>query len=1167
MTSFPSSTKICRILTLALASLATVAGQSWYSSSWSDRKPITINASQVSGGSNLSNFPVLISLASDSSLSSTAQANGYDIVFTDSTGTTKLNHEIESYTASSGQLVAWVQVPTLSVSANTTIYMYYGNPSASNQQNPNGVWDSNFQLVWHLSDSSGGSTVVDSTTNGNTGTKTATNQPNESSGQIAEADFFNGSDAITAPNTTSINIGTAQTISFWVKNDGTSVAWANLGYKDDWATAGWAIQRWDTNDTIYLRVDTSGGTNQVGSAEIAALDGNWHLCDFVLNDGTWKTYLDGSLNSTGSYSQGSGFANSNVGLNLNLDDPSYAAIVFMDEFRLSNSERPAGWIATEYNNQSSPSSFFSVGGQQTEGGTTVPITVTSVPTGLTVTVDGSNCTTPCATLQWTPGNNHTIAAASQSGTTGTQYVFANWSDSGAASHSVTAPSTATTYTASFTTQYLLTTAASPSSEGTISPLSGWYNAGTAVTVTATVDSGNQFTGFSGALTGTTTPQNVTMSGPETVTANFTTSGGGAGWYGSSWSDRKPITINASQVSGGSNLSNFPVLISLASDSSLSSTAQANGYDIVFTDSTGTTKLNHEIESYTASSGQLVAWVQVPTLSASANTTIYMYYGNPSALNQQNPNGVWDSNYKAVFHFSNGTALSTNDSTSNDDNATAGSGVSAIAGEIAGAASLNGTTTGALSLSQALNSSTFTLEAWVYATELDAAENGQPFFYQGTGSGDLGTVCGAYGSNGSNATGVFFYVGGGGVLSSAQNVWPINQWVHVVCVSNSLALTIYINGVASVTGTGSGSPSTNPSYVGKWYGFTNAARYLDGRVDEERVSNTARSAGWIATEYNNQSSPSSFFSVGGQQTSGGGSMVPITVTSVPTGLTVTVDGSNCTTPCATLQWTPGNNHTIAAASQSGTTGTQYVFANWSDSGAASHSVTAPSTATTYTASFTTQYLLTTAASPSSEGTISPLSGWYNAGTAVTVTATVDSGNQFTGFSGALTGTTTPQNVTMSGPETVTANFTTSGGGAGWYGSSWSDRKPITINASQVSGGSNLSNFPVLISLASDSSLSSTAQANGYDIVFTDSTGTTKLNHEIESYTASSGQLVAWVQVPTLSASANTTIYMYYGNPSALNQQNPNGVWDSNYKAVFHFFKWNSAQYQRFHVQRR
>ncbi len=101
-----------------------------------------------------------------------------------------------------------------------------------------------------------------------------------------------------------------------------------------------------------------------------------------------------------------------------------------------------------------------------------------------------------------------------------QYVYAAWSDGGAQSHSITAPGSAATYTATFTTQYSLTTAASPSSEGSISPASEWVNAGTVVAVSATANSGNQLTGFSGALYGTTNPQNITMSAPATVTANF-----------------------------------------------------------------------------------------------------------------------------------------------------------------------------------------------------------------------------------------------------------------------------------------------------------------------------------------------------------------------------------------------------------------------------------------------------------------------------------------------------------------------------------------------------------------------------------------------------------------------------------------------------------------------
>jgi hypothetical protein len=77
-----------------------------------------------------------------------------------------------------------------------------------------------------------------------------------------------------------------------------------------------------------------------------------------------------------------------------------------------------------------------------------------------------------------------------------------------------------TYTANFTTQYYLTTVAYPAADGSITPASGYYSSG--VLVTASPNVGSPFTGFSGGLTGTTNPQNVTMTGPVTVTANFST---------------------------------------------------------------------------------------------------------------------------------------------------------------------------------------------------------------------------------------------------------------------------------------------------------------------------------------------------------------------------------------------------------------------------------------------------------------------------------------------------------------------------------------------------------------------------------------------------------------------------------------------------------------------
>jgi hypothetical protein len=145
-----------------------------------------------------------------------------------------------------------------------------------------------------------------------------------------------------------------------------------------------------------------------------------------------------------------------------------------------------------------------------------PTYIATNPSGLSVTVDGSACTAPCVFV-WAPATVHTIAATTPlAGAAGTH---ASWSDGGAQSHSITVPSSAATYTASFGTQYYLATTPGPG--GSISS-AGWYNSGAVVAVSATANSTYQFTGFTGALTGTATPQSLTMNGPESVAANFST---------------------------------------------------------------------------------------------------------------------------------------------------------------------------------------------------------------------------------------------------------------------------------------------------------------------------------------------------------------------------------------------------------------------------------------------------------------------------------------------------------------------------------------------------------------------------------------------------------------------------------------------------------------------
>ena len=148
-----------------------------------------------------------------------------------------------------------------------------------------------------------------------------------------------------------------------------------------------------------------------------------------------------------------------------------------------------------------------------------PVTVATSPAGLSITVDAVTYTAP-QTFAWTEGSTHSIGVTTPQGTGGTRYAYASWSDSGAATHNITVPASAATYTASFTTQYLLTTAASPTAGGSVTPVTGYYNSASVVPVSANANSGYEFKNWSGDLTGSANPTSITMSGPRSVTGNF-----------------------------------------------------------------------------------------------------------------------------------------------------------------------------------------------------------------------------------------------------------------------------------------------------------------------------------------------------------------------------------------------------------------------------------------------------------------------------------------------------------------------------------------------------------------------------------------------------------------------------------------------------------------------
>jgi len=106
------------------------------------------------------------------------------------------------------------------------------------------------------------------------------------------------------------------------------------------------------------------------------------------------------------------------------------------------------------------------------------------------------------------------------------------------------------------------------------------------------------------------------------------------WYNPSWLKRKAVTID--NTLNPNELTGYQIQLNVPYDSDMI----ADFSDLRFTDSDGQTLISYWVESYVASVSAAV-WVKVPAIPASSTTTIYMYYGNPSATSESNPDDTFD----------------------------------------------------------------------------------------------------------------------------------------------------------------------------------------------------------------------------------------------------------------------------------------------------------------------------------------------------------------------------------------------------------------------------------------------------------------------------------------------------------------------------------------------
>ncbi len=267
--------------------------------------------------------------------------------------------------------------------------------------------------------------------------------------------------------------------------------------------------------------------------------------------------------------------------------------------------------------------------------------------------------------------------------------------------------------------------------------------------------------------------------------------------------------------------------------------------------------------------EYIAWVQIPTVSHTINTTIYLYWGNPLIVtSQENITGTWDSNYKGVWHMPTviGGASSVLDSTSNAANATPVNSPTNITGQIDGGGNFAIASSQYLSGPNVnLSGSALTISGWVNATTF---QSGSPFISSLFGEEDsptTGTAFIRFGDGGlaKEKSQFVILVSGSQIKLDGSITHSTGTWYYLTATYDGSNMRLYDNGVQDTSKGQSGSVTANIGFNFAAANIGGFARFLNGSLDEIRASTVVRSPDWILTEYNNQNSPSTFYTLGSE----------------------------------------------------------------------------------------------------------------------------------------------------------------------------------------------------------------------------------------------------------------------------------------------------------------
>ena len=338
--------------------------------------------------------------------------------------------------------------------------------------------------------------------------------------------------------------------------------------------------------------------------------------------------------------------------------------------------------------------------------------------------------------------------------------------------------------------------------------------------------------------------------------NCNPASGIVGWYNSNWSNRIAITVNGALLPA--DLTNFPVYFDLnqLSATTFFSNVESDGKDIRVTKADGRTELALEIARIDTGSSAGEIYFKT-NLKQGVDTKFYVYYNNSSARkrNGQDPLGfhnVWDSNFKAVYHFEQDPSIAGAklfDSTINRNYGTPQGSMNSgdlVAGKLGKAYDFDGSND-YVSVPDSASFDDVTgvgqarlISYWINTADTGSTvlDKGSSHFFHSTTFSNINSTASTVGP--SNAT-----------TTTVTN----STWHYIAQQYDGTTNYMYANtGAAESSQSQTADADDNDSVtIG-----AGSSTYPAGKIDELRISNSARSANWIQTEYNNISNNSNFF---------------------------------------------------------------------------------------------------------------------------------------------------------------------------------------------------------------------------------------------------------------------------------------------------------------------